>query len=67
MEESERTPEVGVRIDVDHVAADRLVDRLVDLVLLEELGDLADVGDEDERAHLRVEVLERVHELQHEA
>src|SRR5438552_3109884 len=54
MEESERTPEVGVRIDVDHVAADRLVDRLVDLVLLEELGDLADVGDEDERAHLRV-------------
>ena len=67
VEHAERAPEVGVRVDVDDVAADRLVDRLVDLVLLEEPRDLADVAHEDEGAHLRVEILQRVDELQHEA
>ena len=36
-------------------------------MILEELRHLAHVADEDEAAHLRVEVLQRVDELQHEA
>src|SRR6185369_3329974 len=45
----------------------RQLDGLLRVVLLEELRRLADLADEDEAAHARVEVLQRVDELQHEA
>src|SRR3989454_323657 len=63
----EGTPEVRVGVDVDDVAVERRLDRVVDVALLEEARDLAYLGDEDEAPHLRVEVLERVDELEHEA
>jgi hypothetical protein len=60
--------EVRARVDVDHAAAlERLLDRLAHLVVLEDLGHLAQLGDEDEAADLREALLEAVDELQHEA
>src|SRR5579863_5514139 len=63
---AERAAEIRVRIDVDQVALERDVERLLDVVGAEVLGDLTDVGDEDEAAHARVQVLQRVDELQNE-
>ena len=67
MERPECPPEVRVRVHVDDVAGERGVERHVRIVFGEELRHLTDVGDEDEAPHLRVEVLECVDELQHEA
>ncbi len=59
--------EIRMGEDVDNVARQRLFDRLLRVSLFEELRDLPDLADEDEAAHARIQVLERVDELQHEA
>src|SRR5579875_2081872 len=66
-EQPEGAPKVGMRIDVDDLAAQRQLQRRRGVVLAKMLGDLADIGDEYKAAHARVEVLQCIHELQHEA
>src|SRR4051812_42221548 len=59
---------VGVARDVGDagVAADRLADRLEVALLLEDVGDLGDALDEDERAHLAKRVVQRVQHAEEE-
>ena len=61
-------PVVGVAADVGdaRVLADRRVDGLEVAFLLEDVGDLADPLDEDERAHLAERVVHRVHDREEE-
>src|SRR5919204_119277 len=59
--------EVAVLVDVDEAAGEDPLHRAAEPLLLEELRDLDDVGDEDERADLREEILQLVDEVQPEA
>ena len=65
MELLEGTAEIGMGKNVDDIAFQSGLDRGLDVVLFEELGHLADLGDEHETAHLGVEILHRVDKLQH--
>src|SRR5579884_8054 len=40
---------------------------MLDVMRAEVLGDLANISDEDKTAHPRIQILQRVHKLQHEA
>ena len=51
----------ALRIELDPVGGG------LDVVLLEEPADLGDVGHEHVAAHPRVQILQRMDELQHEA
>src|SRR5580704_14826893 len=66
-EVAERVAEVRVSVHVDDIALERDVERFLGVVVAEAFGHLADVGDENKAAHARVEILQRVNELQHEA
>src|SRR3984893_9193028 len=55
---AEGAAEIGVRVYVNDIALERDVEGFLDVVGAEGLGDLADVGDEDEAAHPRVKGLQ---------
>src|SRR5208283_152343 len=66
-EVAERVAEIRMGIHVDDIAGERDIDRFLGVIVAEALGYFSDVGDEDEAAHARVEILQRVNELQHES
>jgi hypothetical protein len=61
-----RSPEVAVLVDVDERTGEDAVHRAAQPLLLEELRDLDQIGDEHERADLREQVLQLVDEVQPE-
>src|ERR1700674_2917264 len=66
-EVAERAAKVRVRVHIDDITLECDVESFLHIVGAKTLRDLADIGYEDETAHARVEVLERIDELQHEA
>src|ERR1035437_2031616 len=66
-EVAERVAEIRVGVYVDDVALECDVERFLGVIVAKAFGYFTDVGDEDEAAHARVEILQRVNELQHES
>ena len=66
MKHLQRVAVVRIGGDVDHAAGRGEIHGRRDVHLFEQVGHLADLADEDEAAHARVQLLQRVDELQHQ-
>src|SRR6266481_9554340 len=64
---AERVAEIRVRVHVDDIALERDVECFLGIVVAEAFGHFTDIGDEDETAHARIESLQRIDELKHDA
>src|SRR5262249_20156536 len=63
----EGATKIRMRKHIDDVALEGSFDRGLNVIDLEQLGHLADLGDENKAPHLGIEILDRVDELQHKA
>src|SRR5579883_738183 len=64
---AEGVTEIRMGVHVYNITAERRVESLVEIAIAKLGRDLADLGDEHVAAHARIEVLQRIDELQHEA